>query len=92
MSALQVADCWAALMSGLGYRRFGAQGGDLGAGVSIALGARHADRVDGLHLNYLPGSYEPPADAAVPLTDDERTFVTQRGSGPRWKAATRMCT
>ena len=25
MSALQVADCWAALMSGLGYRRFGAK-------------------------------------------------------------------
>lgn len=79
MSAFQVADRWAALMSGLGYRRFGAQGGDLGAGVSIALGARHADRVDGIHLNFLPGSYEPPADAALPPTEDERAFVTQRG-------------
>ncbi|KVV51559.1 multidrug MFS transporter [Burkholderia territorii] len=78
MSAFQVADCWAALMSGLGYRRFGAQGGDLGAGVSIALGARHADVVDGIHLNYLPGNYEPPTDAASPLTEDERAFVTQR--------------
>ncbi|MDN7903467.1 alpha/beta fold hydrolase [Burkholderia diffusa] len=79
MSAFQVADCWATLMSGLGYRRFGAQGGDLGAGVSIALGARHPDAVDGIHLNYLPGSYEPPADAASPLTEDERAFVTHRG-------------
>ncbi|WP_321810879.1 MULTISPECIES: epoxide hydrolase [unclassified Burkholderia] len=79
MSAFQVADSWAALMSGLGYRRFGAQGGDLGAGVSIALGARHPGVVDGIHLNYLPGSYEPPADAASPLTEDERAFVTQRG-------------
>ncbi|KVC43441.1 multidrug MFS transporter [Burkholderia diffusa] len=79
MSAFQVADCWAALMSGLGYRRFGAQGGDLGAGVSIALGARHPGVVDGIHLNYLPGSYEPPTDAASPLTDDERAFVAQRG-------------
>ncbi|KWA24445.1 epoxide hydrolase family protein [Burkholderia territorii] len=78
MSAFQVADCWAALMSGLGYRRFGAQGGDLGAGVSIALGARHADVVDGIHLNYLPGNYEPPTDTASPLTDDERAFATQR--------------
>jgi microsomal epoxide hydrolase len=32
--------------------------------VSIALGARHADVVDGIHLNYLPGSYEPAIDAA----------------------------
>jgi microsomal epoxide hydrolase len=31
VAAFQVADCWAALMAGLGYRRFGAQGGDLGA-------------------------------------------------------------
>ncbi|WP_241301045.1 epoxide hydrolase family protein [Burkholderia stabilis] len=79
MSAFQVADRWAALMSGLGYRRFGAQGGDLGAGVSIALGARHADVVDGIHLNYLPGSYAPPTDEASPLTEDERAFLTRGG-------------
>ncbi|AOJ78142.1 MULTISPECIES: epoxide hydrolase family protein [Burkholderia] len=78
VAAFQVADCWAALMAGLGYRRFGAQGGDLGAGVSIALGARHADVVDGIHLNYLPGSYEPAIDAAAPLTDEERAFVKER--------------
>ncbi|MBR8190086.1 epoxide hydrolase [Burkholderia vietnamiensis] len=78
VAAFQVADCWAALMAGLGYRRFSAQGGDLGAGVSIALGARHADVVDGIHLNYLPGSYEPAIDAAAPLTDEERAFVKER--------------
>ncbi|KKI37292.1 multidrug MFS transporter [Burkholderia vietnamiensis] len=78
VAAFQVADCWAALMAGLGYRRFGAQGGDLGAGVSIALGARHADVVDGIHLNYLPGSYEPAIDAAAPLPDEERAFVRER--------------
>ncbi|KWI59736.1 multidrug MFS transporter [Burkholderia pseudomultivorans] len=79
MSAWQVADRWAALMSGLGYRRFGAQGGDLGAGVSIALGARHAGVVDGIHLNYLPGNFEPPTEPASPPTDDEQAFLTQRG-------------
>ncbi|HDR9200909.1 TPA: epoxide hydrolase [Burkholderia vietnamiensis] len=78
VAAFQVADCWAALMSGLGYRRFGAQGGDLGAAVSIALGARHAGVVDGVHLNYLPGSYEPASDAAAPLTDEEQAFVRAR--------------
>ncbi|KVE97477.1 multidrug MFS transporter [Burkholderia vietnamiensis] len=78
VAAFQVADCWAALMAGLGYRRFGAQGGDLGAAVSIALGARHAGVVDGIHLNYLPGSYEPASDAAAPLTDEEQAFVRAR--------------
>lgn len=78
MSAFQVADRWAGLMAGLGYRRFGAQGGDIGAAVSVALGARHADRVDGVHLNYLPGSYEPAIDPAAPLTDDEQAFLKQR--------------
>ncbi|MBR7971932.1 epoxide hydrolase [Burkholderia vietnamiensis] len=78
VAAFQVADCWAALMAGLGYRRFGAQGGDLGAAVSIALGARHPGVVDGIHLNYLPGSYEPASDAAAPLTDEEQAFVRAR--------------
>ncbi|KVE31672.1 multidrug MFS transporter [Burkholderia vietnamiensis] len=78
VAAFQVADCWAALMAGLGYRRFGAQGGDFGAAVSIALGARHAGVVDGIHLNYLPGSYEPASDAAAPLTDEEQAFVRAR--------------
>jgi Epoxide hydrolase N terminus len=44
MNAFGVADLWASLMSELGYTRFAAQGGDLGAGVSTALGLRHASR------------------------------------------------
>ncbi|MGF6770818.1 pimeloyl-ACP methyl ester carboxylesterase [Paraburkholderia sp. GAS199] len=79
MSAFQVADRWAALMRGLGYTRFGAQGGDLGAGVSVALAARHADCVDGIHLNFLPSSYEPAEGAAVrPLTPDEARYLQEK--------------
>ncbi|BAN26884.1 epoxide hydrolase family protein [Caballeronia insecticola] len=75
-SAFQVADQWAALMQGLGYERFGAQGGDLGAGVSVALAARHQARVDGIHLNFLPSSYEPAVDAArAPLTAAEEDYL-----------------
>ncbi|KAG8154406.1 epoxide hydrolase family protein [Burkholderia catarinensis] len=77
-SSFQVADRWRELMFGLGYRRFGAQGGDLGAGVSIALGARHGDAVDGIHLNFLPGTYEPAADATQPLSADEQAFLRQK--------------
>ncbi|RDJ99047.1 epoxide hydrolase family protein [Paraburkholderia lacunae] len=75
-SAFQVADLWAALMRGLGYERFGAQGGDLGAGVSIALALRHPQVVDGIHLNFLPGTYEPSRAAGdAPLTEAEQEFL-----------------
>jgi pimeloyl-ACP methyl ester carboxylesterase len=47
----RIAALWAELMDGLGYRRFGAQGGDWGAMVTTYLGARHADRLAGIHLN-----------------------------------------
>ena len=47
----KIADAWAELMGVLGYERFGAQGGDWGATVTSALGARHPDRVVGIHMN-----------------------------------------
>lgn len=79
MSAFQVADLWASLMHGLGYPRFGAQGGDLGAGVSIALAARHPEVVDGIHLNFLPGSYEPAIGATQQaLSAEEERFLRDR--------------
>ena len=43
MDAERIAALWAELMRGLGYARFGAQGGDWGAMVSTYLGANHAD-------------------------------------------------
>jgi pimeloyl-ACP methyl ester carboxylesterase len=51
MDQERIASLWAELMAGLGYPRFGAQGGDWGALVTIYLGLRHADRVAGIHLN-----------------------------------------
>ncbi|WP_321790057.1 epoxide hydrolase [Paraburkholderia sp. J94] len=81
MSAFQVADLWASLMRGLGYGRFGAQGGDLGASVSIALAVRFPQAVDGIHLNYLPGTYEPAIDASQqPLSVDEEYFLRAKNS------------
>jgi pimeloyl-ACP methyl ester carboxylesterase len=51
MDPERIAVIWAELMRGLGYERFGAQGGDWGAMVTTYLGARHADRMIGIHLN-----------------------------------------
>jgi pimeloyl-ACP methyl ester carboxylesterase len=47
----RTADAWAEVMRRLGYERFGAQGGDIGSFVAANLGARHPDRVVGVHLN-----------------------------------------
>lgn len=58
-SARRVADLWHQLMQQLGYPRYGVQGGDVGAGVSIWLALKYPANVLGLHLNYIPGSYEP---------------------------------
>ena len=49
-----MAECFAELMTDvLGYKRFGAQGGDWGAGISSVLGYRYAERIIGIHLNLL---------------------------------------
>jgi pimeloyl-ACP methyl ester carboxylesterase len=53
----QIAALWARLMRELGYSRFGAQGGDWGSVVSLALGLEHAERIAGIHLNYLAGRF-----------------------------------
>ena len=45
------ADAWDQLMTRLGYSRYAAQGGDWGAQVTTAIGARHPGHVAGIHLN-----------------------------------------
>jgi microsomal epoxide hydrolase len=49
----RIARAWATLMTRLGYERYGAQGGDWGAGVACDLGLVDRERVVGVHLNYL---------------------------------------
>ena len=50
VGAARVADLWVELMAALGYPRFGAHGGDWGSAVATALGARHPERMIGLHV------------------------------------------
>lgn len=57
-----IADCFADLMTLLGYTRFGAQGGDWGGFITSRLGAVHAGRMVGIHLNMLAVRREPAAD------------------------------
>jgi pimeloyl-ACP methyl ester carboxylesterase len=64
----------------LGFERYGAHGGDLGAGITSRLGAAHPDSVIGIHLTAVgvPSS----VDEAT-LTAAERNFLA---AGTRWRA------
>ena len=71
MDPERIAALWAELMRGLGYARFGAQGGDWGAMVTTYLGCRHADAVAGIHLNMVVAFPPDPANPADGLTQEE---------------------
>ena len=60
----RMADVLAGLMERLGYERYGAQGGDWGAIISRVLAFNYADRLIGLHSNFVTGG--PPSDMANP--------------------------
>ncbi|WP_406402465.1 epoxide hydrolase family protein [Streptomyces uncialis] len=70
----RVAGAWARLMRRLGYRRYGAQGGDFGSGISRALALIAPDEVVALHVN--GGTTYPSATEDDPtLTERERARV-----------------
>lgn len=76
IGTFEIAGMWAQLMSGLGYGKFGAQGGDIGAGVSSWLAYRFPEQLFGVQLNYIPASYRPfSGPGTLPLTDDEQAFA-----------------
>jgi len=83
--ASRVARAWAELMNRLGYRRYGAQGGDWGSAIARALAGYAPDSVVGVHLNYLPTPPPPDwtgeADLSAPdraRLDRIRQYVAQR--------------
>jgi pimeloyl-ACP methyl ester carboxylesterase len=57
----RIARAWAELMDRLGYTRYVAQGGDVGAAVTDAMGRQAPDGLVGIHINLLAG--------AIGLTD-----------------------
>lgn len=73
----ETAGLWKTLMEGLGYPRFGAQGGDIGAGVSAWLGQRFPEQIIGMHLNFVPGSLRPPELDRRPPTPEEQDYLNR---------------
>jgi pimeloyl-ACP methyl ester carboxylesterase len=60
----RVAQAWAELMHRLGYTRYVAQGGDIGAAVTDAMAIQAPNGLAGIHLNFLR---RPPLEIAAAL-------------------------
>lgn len=73
-TSVKTADLWAKLMTEvLGYDRFAAHGGDVGAGVTSRLGFFHPAHVIGIHVTAVVPPYLGPG--STPLTVAEQVFV-----------------
>jgi pimeloyl-ACP methyl ester carboxylesterase len=90
----RVARAWAELMKRLGYDRYVAQGGDVGAGVTDAMGRLGPEGLIGIHTNLLVPALNDPA--ALPADSEQeqvalaaiKTFQTS-GNGYFVEQATR---
>jgi pimeloyl-ACP methyl ester carboxylesterase len=70
----RTARAWAELMRRLGYDRYVAQGGDVGAGVTDTMGRQGPDGLVGVHLNL----FVPALGGVMPSdTDEERAALAQ---------------
>ena len=75
---------WRRLMvDGLGYARFAAQGGDVGARVTSALGRAYPDNLIGLHLSTVDLDWPTPLPAESELSEAEKDYLARVR---RWEA------
>lgn len=93
-SVERIAAAYATLMTDvLGYKRFGAQGGDWGAFVASVLGHRYPERLIGIHLNMLAVRRD--GKMGGEPTAEEKTFLVELNnflkeeSGYQWIQGTR---
>ena len=76
MSNTRIAGMWHSLMTeGLGYTRFGAQGGDWGGMISSRLGFDFPESVAGVHMNLMTGVPAFRGAPDPPLTEAEQEFI-----------------
>ena len=73
---------WHQLMQGLGYERYGAQGGDFGAAVTAFMALADPEPLIGIHLHQI----DTPPYVDAPATDAEREYLEARAA---WDAVER---
>ena len=69
-----IARMWHELMQGLGYERYGAGGGDFGAGVATYMALENPAPMIGIHLTTME-LWPPIGDGMRPLTEAESAYV-----------------
>lgn len=79
----RIARAWAALMAGLGYRRYGAAGGDWGTSVSTSIGQQDLEHCAGLLLT--PPIAAPDPTTFGDLTDSERAALAALEHAAEWE-------
>jgi pimeloyl-ACP methyl ester carboxylesterase len=76
----RVAEAWAKLMKRLGYGRYVAQGGDVGAAVTDAMGRQGPEGLIGIHTNlFVPGL----AGGSFPKETEEERAAAEAGAAFR---------
>ena len=76
----RVAEAWGKLMPRLGYTRYVAQGGDVGAAVTDAMGRQAPEGLAGIHTNlFVPGL----AGGSFPKETDEERAAAEAGAAFR---------
>jgi microsomal epoxide hydrolase len=75
----EMADCLSTLMTDvLGYRQYGAQGGDYGAFIASRLGHARAAELTGIHINLLALQRDRPPPSNP--TEEERRYFEELGA------------
>lgn len=77
-----IADLWNVLMLALGYEHYFAQGGDWGSMVTSALGQRHPQHCDGIHLNMVVSPPDP--DTLDALQPQEQRSLAALDHYAKW--------
>jgi epoxide hydrolase len=80
----RIADAWSLLMARLGYRHYGAQGGDWGTSISTCIGLQDAAHVVGIHL--IPPLAPPDPATFGDLTDAERAALASLQNAAEWES------
>ncbi len=90
----RIAGAWAQLMARLGYTRYGAQGGDWGSSVTMALAGADAAHLAGIHVNMALADPQALAGLGEPNEQEQAAFASfahymQWDSGYSTEQATR---